>query len=67
MILYNKWYSHWPMGFTASDLQAVGVGFLLFGLFAFAPGYTFGWASNVFEFRRRRRSTHSFFTLGQGL
>ncbi|HUZ46958.1 MAG TPA: hypothetical protein VMW54_10010 [Terriglobia bacterium] len=42
------------MGYTVSDLQAVSVGFLLFSLFAFAPGYTFGWASNAFEFRRRR-------------
>jgi hypothetical protein len=45
------------MGYTASDLRAVGVGFLLFSLFAFAPGYTFGWLSNVFEFRRRRLAT----------
>ena len=45
------------MGYTASDLLGVGVGFLLFGLFAFAPGYTFGWLSNVFDFRRRRLAT----------
>jgi hypothetical protein len=45
------------MGYTALDLRSVGIGFLLFGLFAFAPGYTFGWLSNVFEFRRRRLAT----------
>jgi hypothetical protein len=45
------------MGYTASDLRGVGVGFLLFGLFAFAPGYTFGWLSNVFKFRQRRLAT----------
>jgi hypothetical protein len=45
------------MGYTALDLRAVGVGFLLFGLFAFAPGYTFGWLSNLFAFRRRRLAT----------
>ncbi len=45
------------MGYTVSDLQAVSVGFLLFSLFAFAPGYTFGWLSDVFEFRRRRLAT----------
>ena len=45
------------MGYTASDLRAVGVGFLLFGLFAFAPGYTFGWLSNVLQFRQRRLIT----------
>jgi len=27
------------------------------GLFAFAPGYTFGWFTNVFEFRRCRLAT----------
>lgn len=45
------------MGYTASDLLGVGAGFLLFALFAFAPGYTFGWLTNVFEFRRRRLAT----------
>src|SRR6185312_10303132 len=45
------------MDYTASDLLGVGAGFLLFALFAFAPGYTFGWLSNVFEFRRRRLAT----------
>lgn len=45
------------MEFTVSDLLGVSVGFLLFGLFAFAPGYTFGWLSNVFQFRRRRLAT----------
>jgi hypothetical protein len=48
------------MGYTASDLLAVGVGFLLFGLFAFAPGYTFGWLSNVFGFRQRRGDADYF-------
>lgn len=45
------------MEYTASDLLGVSVGFLLFALFAFAPGYTFGWFSNVFDFRRRRLIT----------
>ena len=45
------------MGYTASDLLGVGAGFLLFALFAFAPGYTFGWLTNVFEFRHRRLAT----------
>ncbi len=45
------------MGYTAADLRAVGVAFLLFGLFAFAPGYTFGWLANVLQFRRRRLAT----------
>src|SRR5208283_4592308 len=45
------------MGYTVSDLLGVGVGFVVFGLFAFAPGYTFGWLTNVFEFRRRRLAT----------
>jgi hypothetical protein len=45
------------MGYTALDLRDVGVGFLLFGLFAFAPGYVLGWLSNAFEFRRRRLAT----------
>jgi len=35
----------------------VGAGFVLFGLFAFAPGYTFGWLSNVLQFRQRRLIT----------
>lgn len=46
-----------PMGYTASDLLGVSVGFLLFGLFAFAPGYTFGWLSDTLGFRQRRLST----------
>ena len=45
------------MGYTVSDLLGVGAGFLLFALFAFAPGYTFGWLTNVFEFRHRRLAT----------
>jgi hypothetical protein len=45
------------MGYTASDLLGVGVGFLLFGLFAFAPGYTFGWLSDTLGFRQRRLAT----------
>lgn len=45
------------MGYTASDLLGVGVGFVLFGLFAFAPGYTFGWLSDTLGFRQRRLST----------
>jgi hypothetical protein len=46
-----------PMGYTAADFLGVGVGFLLFGLFAFAPGYTFGWLSDTLGFRQRRLST----------
>jgi hypothetical protein len=45
------------MGYTALDLESVAVGFVLFGLFAFAPGYTFGWLSDAFGFRRRRLAT----------
>ena len=45
------------MGYTVSDLLGVGAGFLLFALFAFAPGYTFAWLTNVFEFRHRRLAT----------
>jgi len=45
------------MGYTASDILGVSAGFLLYALFAFAPGYTFGWLTNVFEFRRRRLAT----------
>ncbi|HUI41523.1 MAG TPA: hypothetical protein VL523_06110 [Terriglobia bacterium] len=45
------------MSYTASDLRAVGAGFVLFGLFAFAPGYTFGWLSNALQFRERRLIT----------
>jgi len=45
------------MEYTVSDLLGVGVGFVVFGLFAFAPGYTFGWFTNVFEFRRCRLAT----------
>ena len=53
----TRWYTSKLVGYTASDLRAVGVGFLLFGLFAFAPGYTFGWLSNVLQFRQRRLIT----------
>ncbi len=42
------------MGYTASDLLGVGLGFLLFALFAFAPGYTLASLTNIFDFRRRR-------------
>jgi hypothetical protein len=45
------------MGYTVSDLLGVGAGFLLYALFAFAPGYTFGWLTDVFEFRQRRLAT----------
>jgi hypothetical protein len=45
------------MGYTVSDLVGVGAGFLLFALFAFAPGYTFSWLTNVLKFRRRRLAT----------
>ncbi len=50
-------YSFSRMGYTLSDLGALSVAFLLFGLFAFAPGYTFGWLANAFGFRRRRLAT----------
>lgn len=45
------------MNYTAADIAGVGAGFALFALFAFAPGYTVGWLSNVFAFRRRRLAT----------
>ncbi len=45
------------MNYTASDILGVGAGFVLFALFAFAPGYTFGWLSDMFQFRRRRLAT----------
>ncbi len=45
------------MNYTAADIAGVGAGFVLFALFAFAPGYTVGWLSNVFAFRRRRLAT----------
>lgn len=45
------------MGYTASDLLGVSVGFVLFALFAFAPGYTFAALTNVFDFRSRRLIT----------
>lgn len=39
--------------FTAADLVGVCIGFVLFSVFAFAPGYVFSWAVNAFGFRRR--------------
>jgi hypothetical protein len=45
------------MNFTVADILGVSVGFVCFGLFAFAPGYTFGWLSDIFKFRRRRLAT----------
>lgn len=55
----NRGDRGWPAGmnFTVADILGVGAGFVLFGLFGFAPGYTFGWVADVFQFRERRLAT----------
>jgi hypothetical protein len=39
--------------FLTSDLLGIPVGFALFSLLAFFPGYAIGWLTNVFQFRTR--------------
>jgi len=43
--------------FTLIDLRAAALASVLFSLFAFAPGYVFGWCTNILMFRRRLLST----------
>ena len=39
--------------FTLGDIAGTAAAFTIFALFAFVPGYAFGWALNLLDFRRR--------------
>ncbi len=50
------------MNFTVQDVASSLIACFLFGAVAFAPGYVIGWATNVFEFRRRSTGLQAIIT-----
>jgi hypothetical protein len=46
-----------PHHFSLTDLCSSSWAFLLFGLFALAPGYAVGWLADLVDFRRRTPAT----------
>ena len=43
-----------PHNFSADDFRASLLAFVLFGLFAFVPGWVLAWTADLLDFRKRR-------------